>query len=350
MENRVAYIRADGSKKIGMGHLKRACIFSGALRKKFKLNVKLIMKNEATALKFLQNREIETVLIPEEISPEEELKYFNNFGKDQRPDLFVLDVLEQDTDPSYMETLNHLGCPVMAITDDSCRRAINADLIVNGNPNQLNQDYDGEKANYLLGPMYFIMEKEYGKLEVKEPGIQAKKVLLSLGGTDHNGLLFCVLKAIEKLKNKLEILIISSEASGYIDRLLEYIKKSSLAIKLLTDVDNLIPYWDKCDFAITAGGNTLFERVATRLPGMTLCQLKRQMEIADCFEALGVNINIGYGPDIPDDVLSERIFEFIENKDQRFSQYFRSPNVIDGKGLWRINNEIEKLMVMEGMR
>jgi|TARA_B100000315_G_scaffold207439_1_gene202223 spore coat polysaccharide biosynthesis predicted glycosyltransferase SpsG len=31
MENRVAYIRADGSKKIGIGHLKRACIISRAL-------------------------------------------------------------------------------------------------------------------------------------------------------------------------------------------------------------------------------------------------------------------------------------------------------------------------------
>jgi spore coat polysaccharide biosynthesis predicted glycosyltransferase SpsG len=344
MENRVAYIRADGSKKIGMGHLKRACIISGALRKKFKLNVKLIMKNETAALKFLQNREIETVLIPEKISPEEELKYFNNFGKDQRPDLFVLDVLEQDTDPSYMETLNHLGCPVMAITDDSRRKAINADLIINGNPNQLNQDYSGESGRYLIGPKYFIMDSTYENIEAKEPEGDVKNILLTVGGSDHNNLLFRILDIIEGMKRELSVMVVVSKASGYVDRLQEYLKRLTIHTQLFVDVKSLVSFWEQCDIAITAAGNTLFERIATRLPGATLCQLDRQMEIADCFESLGVNVNLGFGPDVSDEIMLERIIGFIDDSELQRLQYQRSPDIVDGNSLGKLINEIQCLL------
>ena len=46
-------------------------------------------------------------------------------------------------------------------------------------------------------------------------------------------------------------------------------------------------------FAITAGGNTLFERICAGVPGLTINQLDRQDGFADMFELLNVNINLG---------------------------------------------------------
>jgi spore coat polysaccharide biosynthesis predicted glycosyltransferase SpsG len=107
---------------------------------------------------------------------------------------------------------------------------------------------------------------------------------------------------------------------------------------------SLIPFWGQCDVAITAAGNTLFERIATRLPGATLCQLERQVEIADRFESLGVNLNLGFGPVISDDILRKRITDFIDNRKLQRLQYQKSPEIVDGRGLERFGNEIKRLL------
>ena len=61
-------------------------------------------------------------------------------------------------------------------------------------------------------------------------------------------------------------------------------------IEIHLDVESLFFYWQTCGLAITAGGNTLFERIASGIPGATICQLQRQMEIANSFENFKVNL------------------------------------------------------------
>ena len=68
------------------------------------------------------------------------------------------------------------------------------------------------------------------------------------------------------------------------------------------------------------------------------------MEIAECFESMGVNVNLGFGPEISDDRLSRGLRDFISHKETRQSQYQKSPGVIDGKGIHRLGDEIKSLM------
>ncbi len=85
--------------------------------------------------------------------------------------------------------------------------------------------------------------------------------------------------------------------------------------------------------AITAGGNTLFERIATRLPGATLCQLNLQMKHAESFERLGVNVNLGYGPDLDHDLLCAKLNRFLYDSAEHKRQHSRASDIIDAKGL-----------------
>ena len=65
----------------------------------------------------------------------------------------------------------------------------------------------------------------------------------------------------------------------------------------MTNCSSLAPVWSKYLFAITAGGNTLFERICAGVPGLTINQLDRQNGFAQIFEDLHVNINLGLWSD-----------------------------------------------------
>ena len=349
---KTALIRADGSKTIGLGHISRACLVSNMLQQRFGLEPKLVTKKNLSSEYFIREREIDTILLPEESTVEDEILFFRRFVGKETPSLIVLDVLDNDTNISYTKAVRELECPVIAVTDDSQHRVIDADVIINGNPSQLGQDYSGVSGRYLIGPKYFIMDSKYENIEAKEPEGDVKSILLTVGGSDHNDLLFRILDIIERMKRELSVMIIVSKASGYVDHLQEYLKRLTMHTQLFVDVKSLVSFWEQCDIAITAAGNTLFERIATRLPGATLCQLDRQMEIADNFESLGVNVNLGSEQNVSGDILSKQIADFIENREQHHLQYMKSPQIIDGRGLRRFNSEVQSVLEIyqDGLR
>jgi len=262
------------------------------------------------------------------------------------PVLVVFDLLNLEDEMGYLAGIKHNSIPLIAITDDSRRRELSADLVLNGNPNQIDQDYGLDSGRYLLGPKYFIMDPNNGQPMAKRPNGQVKDILLTFGGSDHNDLIFKVLAAFEMVPqlSSLRLKLVVSSACGYIDRLRERLKRGSLDVELLIDVKGLAPLWPQVDLAVTAGGNTLFERIASRIPGATVCQLQRQMEIADKFTELGVNVNLGYGPELSELELANRLATFISDKNNHVQQYDRAPDIIDGRGLNRLGDAIEKLL------
>jgi spore coat polysaccharide biosynthesis predicted glycosyltransferase SpsG len=348
---KVVLIRADGSKAIGMGHLNRACLLANMLKERFGLLTKVVMKDDSAAKVFLHQHaleELEVITLPSYISVVQEISMLIGHMEKEKASLLIVDILEQETNPEYLKSVRGYGCPVVAITDDSQRRELDADITVNGNPAQIGQDYSDKAGRYLLGPMYFLMDPIYGRIKVKEPDGNVKKILLTLGGSDHNNLLFRILDALEKKAGQISVLIVTSMATGYLNQLENHLKALSISSELFVDVNTLAPLWGKCDLAVTAGGNTLFERIASRLPGATICQLERQMKIADCFQSLGVNFNLGFGPDLSEETLVNKISEFLSDRELHVMEYQKSPEIIDGQGLNRLADEM-KILLKEGV-
>ena len=221
------------------------------------------------------------------------------------------------------------------------RREIGADIVLNGNPCQSEHDYSGVPGRYLVGPRYFLMDPGYGSAAVRPPKKDVKNILLTVGGSDHNDLLFTLLRAFESFGDPYHVKIFSTSSTGYAERLKARLLTSSLSHELFLDVKSLAPFWAGCDAAVTAGGNTLFERIATRLPGATLCQLELQMKIAGAFERMGVNLNLGFGPDIDEGALARKLKLFLNDFDARASQYEKAADIIDGRGLEHLMQAVD---------
>ncbi len=338
------YIRADGSKKIGMGHLNRAAILAKHFKINFGIETILITKFDDSASLFMENKGIESILIDTNSSIKDEIKQIQALSQTlDSPELIIMDVLEYDIYPDYTNALRSFRCPLVAITDDSRKRVISADLVINGNPCQSLDYYEEFGGKYLIGPKYFIMDSEYASYSFTPPSFSMNKILICVGGSDHNNILFKIIDAVEKIK-KYELIVVSSKSTGYDFELKRYIKSISCKTNLLIDTPSLKNLWGDCNIAVTAGGNTLFERIASRVPGCTICQLDRQNEIATKFEEMGVNVNIGLSTKLNRQKLENKLFEFVHNSENHLKQTINCGKVVDGNGLQRVGQAIYELL------
>ena len=335
--------RADGSKEIGMGHLNRSSIIG----KEFILNgndVNLLTKNNNSSFLFLKKKEIKIQTLPTFKSMGEEIEFLSKWIIIEKIDIFFLDVLNHVEYSELLEICKENNVVSVLITDESEKmNDLNANIILNGNPNQLKYNYDDFSGKYLAGPRYFIMDQDYSLIENNQPNEEIRNILVTLGGSDHNNLLFQVLKALDNICENVEISVITTNASGYIDELRTLLDTMESSTNVYVDVDSLTKYWNKCNIAVTAGGNTLFERISTRTPGATVCQLERQMEISDYFMKLGVNYNVGLGKELSLNDMENKLQLFLTDFDLQKEQYYNAKGVVSGDGLKLLMDELFKI-------
>lgn len=341
--NNTALIYAEGGKSVGMGHLSRACLLRDYVSGVLGMPSEVAVRGDGLAIEFLSARGIKPVVIDGEPSGERPADGLGELLDSMRPSLLVIDRLDPLPLSGCVGDAKAAGIVTMAVLDNTERAEFCSDIVVNGNPSQLGVDYSCADGTYLAGPMYFIMDPAYASLEMPVPAEDAKRLLLTFGGSDHNDLAFKALDALRGIAG-IHVTVASSSGSGYSGRLGDFMRGLPYPNKLVLDANGLTGLWCGHDIAVTAGGNTLFERVAARLPGATICQLVRQMEIADGFESLSVNRNLGYGPDLTSGRIADKVSEFIDDYADRVSQYDNAPKVVDGRGLERIGREIKALL------
>ena len=338
-------IRADGSKDIGMGHLSRCCLIANYFFDDKNIESVIIAYRNNAAENFLtlKNKAAKIHYLDIGSSIENEVEIISSLVKSEGVGVILLDLLEVNLTKSYLGLLKENLIPIAAITDDSDYREIDVDVILNGNPNQDRFDYAGLKGKYLVGPAFFIMDREYADIKLT-PNVFNKNIMLTFGGSDHNNLIFGVLEVVLDIPEVDNILIISSKSTGYIKQLEAFTSEQSKNIMIIQDVESLVPYWDDCYLAITAGGNTLFERIASGVPGATICQLSRQMEIADKFEKNGLNKNLGFGPELKKDEMKALINSFMNDEQEHNRQREKSKEIDFGNGINLFANELCKLI------
>jgi len=241
LSKKMAYILADGSKSIGMGHLSRACLLASFFKTFMEFSTTIVMKPDRHAEQFIHNRKVKTLLLPRSQLAIPNILNFMQTRFDNLPALFVLDVLNPEDYQDVIRQLRRLGCLTVVVFDESEKTAIEADIVVNGNPHQLDYDHSHSPGCYLVGPKYFIMDSAYGSIEVTTPKRTIKNVLVTVGGTDQNGLLFPLMDAINQIRSEAHFKIVTSKASGYCKQLHSFLQGLSLSTEVLVDVSGLAP-------------------------------------------------------------------------------------------------------------
>lgn len=346
------WIRADGGKEIGIGHIMRCLSIADALRQLGEQVCFLLA--DASAVPLLKQRGQEyRVLNSSWRQPETELERLTEILGDGRGDVLLAD--------SYFVTAEYLRQVGMYLpicyVDDMGIRDLPVDLLINYNIFADGSLYgtgaDGSRTAYLLGMEYAPLRREFRDIgyEVRK---QAQKVLITTGGSDRYNLACRILELALKdpVVSQMEYCVVSGAYNEYLPKL-RLLENANEKIHVYSNVERMWELMQSCDIAVTAGGSTMYELSAVGVPMICFSFVDNQERIVESFRRREL---VCYGGDYLAE--GERMLvEVVENiarlgqsRELRNHYSARQRQLVDAKGALRIAERLRDLAAEWGRR
>ncbi len=336
--------RADGSDKIGSGHLMRCMTIAGQICEKYGDKQKALF---VTALKesaeFIRSKGFDAIVLGN-IELNEELPEIIPFLEKEKPQWMFVD--------SYKTTAEYIAevrkYTKVAYMDDFGEEQYPADMIVNYNvfadKEHYLKLYDRQDTRLLIGPGYIPIRSEFScqKYTVKE---QITDVLLLTGGGD-----YCHLseKFIDTFGQEVMLSDIRFHLiCGYYNERMDIIKEKALKhdnFIIYENVSNMGELMQRCDLALTAGGSTVYELCAVGVPfvGYTFADNQHPLMNYICEQKIAPYL--GDYRECGDKLLEDMVDHIIDfrNLEKRNEIHETVRGFVDGQGALRIADALQK--------
>ncbi len=241
---------------------------------------------------------------------------------------FVLDGYHFD--PPYHQRIKDSGHQLLVIDEMAHLDHYHADIILNQNLHAEQLHYSCEPyTRTLLGTRYVLLRQEFlswrdRKREMPEI---AKKILVTLGGSDPDNNTLKLIQAIQKLDiEDLEAIIVVGASNPHMDLLNETVTQSQNSIRLISDATNMpeLMFW--ADVAISGAGSTVWELSYMGVPMLLHVLAPNQKDIAESLIKEGNALHFS----------APHLQQLLQNQDTRLSMGSVGMRLIDGKGTERV--------------
>jgi UDP-2,4-diacetamido-2,4,6-trideoxy-beta-L-altropyranose hydrolase len=298
--------RVDGNEKLGIGHVIRCLTLADEIkRRRAKSEILFITKDE-TAKSIIEHGGYNAIKASN--NGTEIVTYF----ADEKT-LFITDFL--NTDNSYVSTIKKkANCKILCIDNNTKLKKIDADIVINANVFEKKEFRVINGTHCYTGPKYMILRKEIEKLrEIKKKvRDEVKSIFVIFGGSDPCNFTVKIAKALEDLKNTIDIYLVPGPAFLHHEILDQFLLETNREFHILYAPENLLEKMKGADMAITAGGITLYEFAALGTPSITIPQVRHQNEIAKIFSKHNACINLGMNPNL--DLICEETKMLMKSK------------------------------------
>ncbi|WP_238916538.1 UDP-2,4-diacetamido-2,4,6-trideoxy-beta-L-altropyranose hydrolase [Clostridium sp. YIM B02555] len=314
------FIRADGGKEIGLGHVMRMIVLGAELQRKnevlFICRNSLANKFEAGIKKIKENNF--NVIEISELNYIEDIKEIQNKCN---ADVLITDSYEVD-EKYFIKLKKYFR--FTGYVDDVNKCKMDVDFIINQNINARDLNYEdniNSSTKLFLGTQYCMLRDEFRqayKSKVIKKEIQ--DILLTLGGMDNNNNTLKILEKIKDINKNLHVVIGSAFDKELIEKIQDITKKHNNIY--IYENANMAQLMLKCDVAISACGSTLYELAAMSVPtiGVVLAEnqkfvaekMKEMNLIIECYEIRAIekiNLLVLLNKLIEDEMLRENVIE-----------------------------------------
>lgn len=326
------FIRADASPAIGTGHVMRCLALAQGWQNSIDGEVIFVMESCPPLLEERLIREgirILRISAPPGSAADAEETIRAADGEEAL--WVVIDGYHFGGD--YRKMIKNRGFSVLFIDDYGSAEGFSGDIILNQNSYAnpaLYQNADS-RTRLLLGTRYSLLRREF--LRRKDPRVAtpqiAKKILVTLGGSDPGNVTCAV---IEALKNTavpgLQVTAVAGGASPHI-RALRNAVGGTPGFSLLQNAENMPDLMAWADSAVSAGGSTCWELLFMGVPSIIIPVADNQQAVADDLKRKGIArvLDTGELENLP-----EIITEFIHSPEIRSGLLQRMAGLVDGKG------------------
>lgn len=350
MKNFNIAIRADGSAKIGMGHLMRCLSIALALKENEK-NVLFITKNDQSKV-FLEEKGFESILLTGEYVPMEgEVQDTLEIIKEYQIPVLLVDSYQATE--KYLSLLNAV-IPVFYM-DDLGRMDLDISGLINYN---IYGEFMGYQENYtektklVLGSRFAPVKAAFKNTPytIRE---KVSNILITMGGSDVlniAGRLGVLL--LDHLPKDVKLTLVCGRFSPRLEsvRKLAETATGKGRVEVLTDVSDMWNVMQKCDLAIAAAGSTMYELCTMGVPTICCYYVENQRRMAEYFEEKTSMRNAGDFSKNPELVLLEILKHtmlLVQEEQMRKNLASEMKSVSDGMGAYRISEILKEFMALK---
>lgn len=337
------FIRVDGGRTIGMGHVMRMIV----LARKLKKNNQVIFlcktnsdKNFEAGINKIKEMKFQII----EIKDTDVVKCIMKAQNEYKVDVLITD--SYDVDEEYFNLLK----PYFKVTgyvDDVNKCYMNVDFIINQNINAEKLKYSKmtpKDTKLFLGLKFSMIRDEFKKAyEEKVEKEYVHDVLLTLGGMDDYNNTIKILNNLTSLNQKIHVVLGSAFDEGVINEIYDFSKQyGNIHIYENAIMSDLMKI---CDIAISACGSTIYELCAMNVPSIGIVLAENQMEVAEMMKEKQLIFDIMGHKQLDDGKILKLVKSLIDDNNLRRKIKCNSMDIVNLYGADELVACIEKLCI-----
>jgi UDP-2,4-diacetamido-2,4,6-trideoxy-beta-L-altropyranose hydrolase len=330
-------IRADASSSIGSGHVMRCLALAKAWQGTGGPVCYLAAENIPTLEERLARENVQQQKLEAEPGTGEDAQSTVRCANRLGADWVVVDGYQFG--PKYIGRLKAAGLKVLALDDDGRFDFYGADVVLNQNIGATNEKYERREAftRLLLGAKYVLLRPEFLS-QPHEPDISgaARKLLVTMGGADSEGVTSNVLRALLRLKNDFEAVVVVGGGNPHRELLQAQAAKLPGKFRIERDPADMARLMRWANLAISAAGGTCWELAFLGVPMALIVLSNDQTENAAALSERGAALNMGWHGNLAEDHISSSLRNLMDDAPMRRAMSQRAQQLIDGRGAARV--------------
>jgi spore coat polysaccharide biosynthesis predicted glycosyltransferase SpsG/CMP-N-acetylneuraminic acid synthetase len=320
--------RVDGSASLGMGHIYRSLAIADALRQSSRADVAFLMSADHSEGLVTVSR----AGYPVRVVGDSKLETYIEHIRDFAPEILIND-LPRLEDP-YLRALSHLGASTVNLVDTLDDLEVTehyAQVIVS----VMNEHRETPEGFY-GGPAYAILRSHFREFENKEVREEPRRVLLSFGGSDPQGLTLKAARALQSLPPGIELVAVAGPAFSYRAEFEALARTLPRRVPLINQADgHIADLMFEADVVVGSGGMSVYEIAALGTPGIILGQNAKEDSRMREFSRHGTVEYLGLGVDVEELAIASAVARLLQDAPRRRDMSARGRTLVDGWGAVR---------------
>ena len=240
----------------------------------------------------------------------------------------------------YQQILKSAGLKLLVIDDYGQIGAYAADIILDQNAGAREILYARREpaTEVLLGTHYAMLRREFkswGERKREIPPV-ARKILITMGGSDPENLTVRVVEALRKLDlPEVEATVVIGGGNARASNIKTLTEKSRDKLRVESNVRNMPELMAQADLAVASAGSTSWEICLLGLPAIIVDAAPNQLPLAQALNSADAAIHIPKTK-LTIDGLAETIRSLATSRDLRQKLSTNVSKFVDGRGAARV--------------
>jgi UDP-2,4-diacetamido-2,4,6-trideoxy-beta-L-altropyranose hydrolase len=336
-------IRADATGSMGTGHAMRCLSLAQAWQDAGGSCIFAAAELTPSVRQRIEAENCDVVLLDTDAGGPSDARQFAELAHTKSSRFVVVDGYQFGAD--YQRGLKAAGLRTLFIDDYGHAEYYRADLVLNQNISAAKELYEHREpeSRLLLGPRYALLRREFQawRAHKREIPSVARKVLITLGGSDPEKLTKVALEAVASIKlDDLDTVVVmggSNPDYGSVKQLgFELAAQHGVKITVQRDIANMAELMAGADVAISAAGTTCWELCLLGLPALLIDVADNQTGVAQELHRLQCAVHVGSAKEVSVLQLSAELEKLLRSKELRQTLSTRARELVDGKGARRV--------------